>query len=282
MSDNKVRVFIGSGEASLLERKTLAYTILKHTKSDVDIYVFNGTHNAIEKNDEPPVPAGMSLRVKYKNFTEFSNYRFLIPEVCNYQGRAIFLDSDMLCLGDIEELFNAPMPDGTAILAKQEAYAGSGSWGLSVAVMDCSKCRFDLDPIFDEIAAGDFTYTDLHQLSPKFLEKHPMKVGAIDPNWNSFDLWNENTKLIHYTNLLTQPWKFPGHPFGELWFKYFEEARTSGYITKEDIEKTKVRSYVRQDILEGNSPKPKKKERKKFQLPSVRAKIASLIRDAKR
>src|SRR6056297_2579541 len=104
-----VRVFIGSGEASVLERKTLIYSLKKHCSRELDIYVFNGTHNSIEHNDEPPVLANMPLWIKYRNYTEFSNYRFLIPEICNHQGRAIFLDSDMVCLGDIAKFFDQPM-----------------------------------------------------------------------------------------------------------------------------------------------------------------------------
>src|SRR4051794_9455012 len=102
----RVRVFIGSGEASLLERKTAIYSLRKHTKRELDIYVFNGTHNAIELNDGEPFLAPMSLQVKYRNITEFSLYRFLIPEICDHRGRAIYIDSDTVCLTDIGELFD--------------------------------------------------------------------------------------------------------------------------------------------------------------------------------
>src|SRR5690348_15336892 len=105
MTREMVRIFIGSGEASALERKTLIYSLRKNSKRPLDIYVFNGTHNSIERNDEPPRLAPMSLRIKYQNFTEFSLYRWLIPQLCDFQGRAIFLDSDTICLGDIGELF---------------------------------------------------------------------------------------------------------------------------------------------------------------------------------
>ena len=77
-------------------------------------------------------------------------------------------------------------------------------------------------------------------------------VGPIDPNWNVFDRYDASTRLIHYTNLLTQPWKARGHPYGDLWFRYFAEARREGFITADDIELTLVRSYARQDLLEGN------------------------------
>ena len=252
-SQTPVRVFIGSGEASLLERKTLIYSLRKNTRRELDIYVFNGTHNAIEHNDEPPVLANMPLWIKYKNYTEFSNYRWLIPAICEHKGRAIFLDSDMVCLADIGKLFDTEMED-CAMLAKAEAYKGKKSWGMSNILFDCSKCHFDLEKIFHEVDQGQFTNTDFHQMSPAFLAKHPFTLGKLDSNWNSFDHVDESTMLIHYTNLRTQPWKFSGHPHEALWFKYFNEARKSGLITNSDIDKTLARAYARQDITDPISP----------------------------
>jgi glycosyl transferase family 8 len=252
-SDRRIKVFIGSGEASLLERKVAIYSLRRNSRRDLDAYVFNGTHNAIELNDDEPIPAPMSLRVKYRNITEFSLYRFLIPEICGYRGRAIYIDSDTICLTDIGELFDAPMND-SHFLAKSDAYT-DGFWGLSVMLIDCETCRFDLDTVIDEIDQGLYTLSDFSQMGPKFLSHHPYRIGKIDPRWNSFDYLNGETKLIHYTNLYTQPWKYPGHPHGELWFEYFNEARASGYVTPTDIELSLVRSYVRRDLLEGNNPK---------------------------
>jgi lipopolysaccharide biosynthesis glycosyltransferase len=246
-SNQPVRVFIGSGEASVLERKTLIHSIRKHTQRPLDIYVFNGTHNAIEHNDEPPVLADMSLNVKYRNYTEFSNYRWLIPSICNHQGRAIFLDSDMVCLSDIGEFFDADM-QGCDMLAKAEAYKGDATWGMSAVLFDCSRCRFDLEGIFAEVDAGKFTNTEFHQMAPNFLKHHPFKLGKIDPHWNSFDHLDSATKLIHYTNLGTQPWKFPGHVHEKLWFQYFEEAKKAGAVAQPDIAKALSRAYVRRDI----------------------------------
>jgi hypothetical protein len=54
-----VRVFIGSGEVSRIERKVLIHSMRKHSRRELDIYVFNGTHNTIERNDDPPVEAAL-------------------------------------------------------------------------------------------------------------------------------------------------------------------------------------------------------------------------------
>ncbi len=252
-STTPVTVFISSGEASLLERKVLMYSLRRNSRRDLDIHVFNGTHNTIEREGHPPQPAPMSLKVKYQNVTEFSNYRFLVPEVCGHQGRAISMDSDVIALGDIGELFDAEMGDND-LLAKPAAYGDKvdEQWGLSVMLLDCARTRLALDQYFDEIEVGLYSYTDLHQMRPPFLARHPFKIGRIDPRWNEFDCRYKDTRLIHYTNLYSQPWKFRSHPHGDLWFEYFEEARKAGYITDRDIELTLVRAYARKDLLEGN------------------------------
>jgi len=251
MSNLPIRVFVGSGEASLLERKTLIYSLHKHTKRELDIYVFNGTHNAIERNNEPPVLAPMSLRVKYRNYTEFSSYRFLIPQICNNKDRAIFIDSDIIGLADIGELFDMPM-DGNDILAVKGNYGESDRWAMSVALFNCETCKFDLEQIFDQIDEGLFQLSDLAGLTPTFLAHHPHKIGKLNPVWNTFDKYDRKTKLIHYTNLDQQPWKYHDHPYGELWHQYFQEAIKAGFITQDDISKSLSRAYVRRDILKGN------------------------------
>jgi Glycosyl transferase family 8 len=247
------RIFIGSGEASLLERKVLIHSLKKHARGPLDIRVFNGTHDCLELEDAPPVALHTPLRVKFRNVTEFSNYRFLIPKLCDKRGRAIWIDSDTICRTDVRELFETDM-QGASVMAKADAYdaMGASRWGLSVSLYDCASCPLDLHEQFDEIERGLYSYEDLHQISPAFLAVHPLVIKPLDPNWNVFDRYDRNTKLIHYTNLLTQPWKFRGHPYGDLWFDYFEEARNAGFITADDIEKTLVRAYARQDLLAGN------------------------------
>ncbi len=246
-----IRVFIGSGEASLVERKVAVYSLRKHTKRDLDIYVINGTHNAIELNDQDPFLAPMSLKIKYRNVTEFSLYRYLIPQICNYQGRAIYIDSDTICLSDIGELFETDLA-GNDFLAKQESVE---SWGLSVMLIDCEKCRFDLETYCAEIDQGLYSYADFNQMNSRFLQYHCFSIAELDPNWNQLDFCNSETKLIHYTNLYTQPWKSSDHPFGKLWFQYFNEALEAGVLTEREIELSILRSYVRPDIRQGNSSK---------------------------
>ena len=253
MSAQPVKIFIGSGEQSLLERKVLIYSLHKHARRELDISVFNGTHNAVEKEGQGPKPAPLPLDLKYRNQTEFSLYRYLIPELCDYRGHAIYLDSDTVCLRDIGSLFDLPIGEHD-FLAKREYAESDGEkmWGLSVLLINCERSRFPLREIFDEIDRGEYTYTEFSQMGKRFLARRPYQIAELDPSWNSFDQADADTKLIHYTNLFSQPWKFPGHPHGNLWFKYLSEARGEGFVSDQDIDLTIQRGYARSDLRDGN------------------------------
>ena len=245
-----IRIFIGSGEASLIERKVLIYSVREHTRRELEIYVFNGTHNSVEIGGKKPFPAPMPLDLKYRNVTEFSLYRFLVPKLCNGQGKAIYLDSDMLCLGDIGELFDTS-PGEHHFLAKRNAHSSfdSGLWDLGVMLIECSRSRFDLEKIFEEIDAGIYAYSDFTRMSPEFLKHHPYRVGELDARWNVFDRQERDTRLIHFTNLESQPWKYPNHPYEKIWLQYFREAVDSGEVTERDIELSRMRSCARPGLL---------------------------------
>jgi len=252
----QVKIFIGSGEQSLIERKVLIYSLRKHTERDLEISVFNGTHNAIERDDREPAPAPLPLHLKYRNLTEFSVYRYLIPELCSFRGRAIYLDSDMICRADIGSLFDLAL-DEFDFLAKRE-YAddqGNKMWGLSAMLINCERSRFPLTRIFEEIDEGLYTYTEFSQMGKRFLDLHPYQIGELDSAWNVFDRCDADTKIVHYTNLFTQPWKYSGHPHGEIWFSYFHEAQQAGWVTESDLHLAIQRGHARPDLRAGNGPR---------------------------
>jgi hypothetical protein len=60
----------------------------------------------------------------------------------------------------------------------------------------------------------------------------------------------ERKTLIY--SLHKQPWKYHDHPYGDLWFNYFQEAIAAGYVSWQDIHISIERAYVRRDIMQGN------------------------------
>lgn len=107
--------------------------------------------------------------------TGFTNVRYTI-------GRGIYLDCDMILLADIAELWAYRQP-GKFVCLKD------GS--TEVAVIDCA-----------------------HQCTNKTQETLLPKAARIPLEWNSEDRLVEGAKLLHFTDLKTQPW-FYEHPNAE-------------------------------------------------------------------
>ena len=255
----KVQVFVGSGNASRIERGVLEYSLSRHCSQPYELHVYNGTLGDVESrgvessNHAVWQPQTLAAVRGHKFATEFSLFRYVIPELCGFQGRAIYLDSDMICLGDLAELADWPLPDGAWFAAVPNAYPEirPDRWALSVMVIDCARCRFALPAIFSEIERREFTYTEFSQMAPRFLAKHPIPIAKLSPAWNAFDSHNPETRLIHYTDLDRQPWKFKYHPAGDLWHRYFEEALTAGILTGEHVDRAIAQRHVRPDLRLG-------------------------------
>lgn len=249
-----IRIFIGSGDASLLERKTLIYSLRKHSRRPLELWSYNGTRRVVENEAGETRDCAPWLDIPHRGFvTEFSLFRYLIPELCGRAGRAIYVDSDMITFGDIGDLYDTPL-GGAHFAARPDAYPeiAPERWALSALVIDCERCRFDLPAIFGHIRDGRFTYPEFAQMGRRTRALLPYDIAPLSDAWNAFDFYDATTRLIHYTDLDRQPWKFRYHAYGDIWFQYFNEARQAGLITEEDIAASIAKGYVRADIREGN------------------------------
>lgn len=254
MSSESIRIFIGSGDASLLERKTLVHSLRKHSRRDLEIWNYNGTRRTVENEAGETRDCSPWLTIPHRGFvTEFSLFRYLIPDLCGRSGKAIYLDSDMIALADIGELYDPPL-HGAHFAARPDAYPeiAPERWALSALVIDCERCRFDLPAIFAHIRAKRFTYPEFAQMGRRARPHLPYDIAPLPEAWNAFDRYDANTRLIHYTDLDRQPWKFRYHPFGDIWFQYFQEALASGLLTAAEVETAISKGYVRADIRSGN------------------------------
>jgi lipopolysaccharide biosynthesis glycosyltransferase len=91
-----IPVFIGYDNKIKIAYHVLAESILNNSTSPVKITPINLTNlQTIFKRKQDPLAS-----------TEFSFTRFLVPYLMNYKGWAIFMDSDMLLLSDITNLWN--------------------------------------------------------------------------------------------------------------------------------------------------------------------------------
>ena len=72
---------------------------------------------------------------------------------------------------------------------------------------------------------------------------------SIPFRWNSLEFYDENTCLIHYTDMATQPWVFSGNPYGDIWLNELRIMLNSGELTWEEISKEIELGYFRPSLI---------------------------------
>ena len=155
--------------------------------------------------------------------TDFSFSRFLVPYLCNYQGWALFADSDVICLEDIANLWalrddryavmcvhhDHQPKEETKFLGEPQTQYEKKNWS-SVMLMNAAKCKA-LTPEYVNTKSG----LELHRFH--WLDGDDL-IGEIPPKWNHLvdynpELAENELGILHYTE---------GGP-------YFEDYKDCGY-----------------------------------------------------
>ena len=212
-----IKIFIGTCSKNEKAEKALEYSIKINTLSKVDIVFMRPDSNDVLSN------------WNMDNWgTSFTPFRWIVPHLCNFKGKAIYLDVDTLLLSDIKNLWKKSIPKDKVLLSIKGNY--------SVMLIDCKKFKQKMSiSSIDEWKKKSCTpkfnglYNDyVCQLESKNL------VEPLESEWNSLDTMDNNTKLIHYTEKTTQPWKpykdkhvYKRHPHilaEKTWFRYYSQS----------------------------------------------------------
>lgn len=206
-----IRVFVGTSEGNddIEAEKTLKYSLEKHCSEPIEVLFMRNTEDGFMGKFNSTGWA-----------TPFTNLRWAIPEYCNFEGKAIYMDVDQLNLRDISELYNIDL--------ENKPFASRDN-RLCVMVMDCEKMQKELSPVSYIKENGNYG----RQIYWNILEKGK----HFDPRWNCLD--GENRPIsdiwhLHFTSMPTQPWKpswcksphrpHPRQDLVSLWEQYRDEA----------------------------------------------------------
>lgn len=184
-----IRIFIGTspGTDDKDAELVLEYTLRKNCSEPLDI-------TFIRNNTDPTNFFGGFNTENW--WTPFSYSRWAIPEYCNFQGRALYMDVDQVNFRDISELYYMDLK-GKPLAVREKDFRSC------VCVMDCEK----LKPLLPTVA-------ELKRKSPEdqhfLVNKLLLDVATYDVRWNcldGFDIRSSEIWHLHFTEMTTQPWQ---------------------------------------------------------------------------
>jgi hypothetical protein len=206
-----LRIFIGWDSRFPEPADVLAFSLRRHSSIPLEIHYLKLEELNLHRKHDPLAS------------TEFTYSRFLPPHLCNFQGKAIFMDNDMLSFGDVAELDALDMSDLTLRVVQHEyrpentvkmygcpqtSYPRK-NWS-SLMIMNCAKLK-----LWSKEVVETQTGAYLH----RFQDIADDQIGHVPMEWNMLDEMDEKTKLIHYTN--GGPWfeAYKDHPHADVWYR---------------------------------------------------------------
>lgn len=219
---------------------------------------------------------GKPYRKNYAPYTfsdlqSFTLTRFMPPELMGFVGRALVIDPDIFALTDIMPLIAMDLR-GSAVAACKK-----NPWDTSVMVLENAQLsHWKIESILNQISSGQRSYHDIAALRD---ERAP--ITELSRVWNSLDHLDQDTKMLHTTNRITQPWRtglpvdftfnpppklfgfiprfwvqmptnylpHPDKKIEQIFIELLKEAIAAGAVTKEDIVRARDQHEVRGDIL---------------------------------
>lgn len=238
-----IQIYIGTDRSQRIGLQVLEYSIAKHTQRRFKLHSL--------EHVELPEPDDKRQLAR----TGFSFSRFAIPKLAGYQGKAIYMDADMLVFSDIGELWDIPMNEHK-MLIQSDVIAQRRNTGLfvrksrpkqtAVSVLDCERLNWNAEAIIAGLD-GQYTYEELMS-ELCILQEHELGY-TVPPEWNSLEHWDSSTRNLHFTDMQTQPWVSSANRHGHLWLATLQEMLREGAISRESIETEIQLEYARPSLL---------------------------------
>ncbi len=227
LNEDRLKVFVGYDT-----REDIAYQVCKHS-------IVSKQPNADVRplKQQELRDAGWYTRpIDKLASTEFTFTRFLIPELTNFDGWALFMDCDMILTTDIKELFDQA-DDKYAVMCVQHDYTTKPgikmdgqkqtqyprkNWS-SMVLYNCghpSNEKLSVDLVNNPNYDGKYFH--------RFSWLKDEEIGKLSHEWNWLVGWYKEPEdgqpnAIHYTE--GGPWfkNYRNCEYGDVWKKYLAE-----------------------------------------------------------
>jgi len=209
--DAKPVVVIHCNDSQLVAAKVAAHALKSRSQSPDRFHVrllrFEETPHLSRRHGKQFIwwPGGAPATFRRRDLQSFAPLRRMVPALLGFRGRALVLDPDVFAIGDVYELLTRDM-HGKAIVCRRQLRTRDGRTLHSSAVMllDCAKLtHWDWERDIDDIFRCAIPLAWWLAL----LDEASERIGSLEDEWNDFDTLTANTRLLHNTEILTQPWK---------------------------------------------------------------------------
>lgn len=208
---DKPVVFIHTNEQQMLGAIVSAHSFRRQSRHperfETRLLKLEDTPHLYRREGQRYLRRGKLATWHNADLQSFSPLRRLVPQLMGFQGRALVTDPDVFSVGgDVLELLESDM-GGKAVICRNlpaEKGGGAGRWASSVLLLDCTRLKsWRWDEQIDAMFAGSLDYTPWIQLA----DEPAGTIGELPEVWNSFDKLEADTRLLHMTEMVTQPWK---------------------------------------------------------------------------
>lgn len=222
----KIPIFIGRKPHQWLPMEVLLSSIKRRTQAELEFHELKY----------------LPLNLKSKKGANFTLYRFSIPQMMGWKGRAIYLDSEFLVFGDILELYNAEM-NQHGVLAQPVGKDSSSGHYTDAMLLDTEKLQdWKLNEFCEKINLNPSFYNDILWASEKSMIGKDF--GDFPESWNPQDKWNASTKLLQFKEVAAQPWKNSSNPFSSLFLRELKKSIECG-----DLPLDAVQNEIRHGLI---------------------------------
>ena len=176
-------------------------------------------------------------------YSKTTYYRLFISEMFPEMDKAVYLDSDMIVLGDISELYSHDIGENYVGACNEQAMVQTDVYGTYVEqcigldrnkyfnagmlLLNCMQFRKQkiLDQFIRLLHEYSFAVTQDEDYLNLICKD---KVFWIENSWNvetygEIKYSAETAKIIHYL-MVGKPWHFADVPFGEIFWSYAKQT----------------------------------------------------------
>ena len=194
-----MKILIQTNEMQEIASKVSAASFIKFGFKEDDISFLDfKKNNLIQSYVGKKYLRDGKLKTFKNDLQSFTLLRFLGPEFLNYEGKALIIDPDVFAIKDPSNIVKLLDDEAGIVCSFYNGVARS-----EVMLINCSKIKWNFKEILSDLFSLKIDYKDLMNLT---FDKS-LNIKELSKSYNSHDVINSDTILLHTTNRITQPWK---------------------------------------------------------------------------